>query len=256
MWNKLFTIARYTFTEFLKGRILYITLMVGAITILMTYIATEFTYGVPEKIALDFGLGTLSISSLAISIFMGVSLLSREIDSRTVYMIISRPVPRYIFISGKIVGLLAVLVLNIFLLVLMSLTATTALGGKIEGLVYVTVFFILIEAIMMLLVVVFMSLFTNSTITVLVAIFLLISGYAIKETQGTLFVESRPLLKMILETYHMILPAFYKLNFKDFVGYDQNIEMNYILSSMLYAFLYITGLYFLILHIFNKKNLN
>ena len=79
--------------------------IVAAYTFRETYVATEFTYGVPERVALDFGLGMLSLSSLSISLFLGVSLLSKEIESRTVYMVISRPVPRFAFIIGKILGL-------------------------------------------------------------------------------------------------------------------------------------------------------
>ena len=93
--SKSLIVAYYTFKEILKSKILLNVFFVGLGLMLVTYVATEFTFGVPERVAVDFGLGMLSLSSLAISLFLGVGLLSKEIESRTVYMIISRPVPRH-----------------------------------------------------------------------------------------------------------------------------------------------------------------
>ena len=112
--NKIFTIAYYTFKEIFKSKILVSVFFAGLGLMLVTYVATEFTYGVPERVALDFGLGILSLSSLAISLFLGATLLSKEIDSRTVYMVISRPVPRFAFILGKLLGLLGIQAINDF----------------------------------------------------------------------------------------------------------------------------------------------
>jgi len=71
MKNKSLIIAAYTFKELLKSKILLNVFFIGLGLMLVTYVATEFTYGVPERVALDFGLGMLSISSLAISLFLG-----------------------------------------------------------------------------------------------------------------------------------------------------------------------------------------
>src|SRR6476659_1520795 len=127
---KTLTIAFYTFKEIWKSKILLNVFFVGIGLMIVTYVATEFTYGVPERVALDFGLGMLSLSSLSISLFLGVTLLSKEIESRTIYMVISRPVPRYVFILGKIFGLLGIQGLNILILSSMSLLSVVLLGGK------------------------------------------------------------------------------------------------------------------------------
>jgi ABC-type transport system involved in multi-copper enzyme maturation permease subunit len=164
--------------EVLKSKILLNVFLIGLGMMLITFVASEFTYGVPGKVALDFGLGMLWFSSCGISLFMGVTLIAKEIDSRTVYMIISRPVPRYAFVLGKVVGLVSVLVINIFLLSLMTLLTTHLLGGRIDELVYWAVAFTLIESILLLLVVIFFSLNVNSIITVLISVILLLSGHA------------------------------------------------------------------------------
>ncbi len=256
MINKIFIIANYTFKDLLKSKILYITLFMGLSIMLATYVATEFTYGVPEKVALDFGLGLLSLSSLGVSLFMGATLLSNEIESRTVYMVISRPVPRWVFIVGKILGLLLVLFLNISILSLMTIGCSSFLGGKIESLIFYALGFIALECTLLLLVVVLFSLFANTILSSLMALVLLILGHAIKETQSTTFVMNRGYLKKLIEFYHLVLPGFYKLNLKDFVVYENVASLDFIPYSFLYGIFYSCFLFGLIVYIFNKKNLD
>lgn len=256
MFLKLMIIAKFTFKDMLKSKVFFITLAVGVLTVLMTYVATEFTYGTPEKVALDFGLGMLSLSSLGISIFMGSTLLPKEMESRTLYMVISRPVPRWVFISGKLLGLISVLVINLLILTFMILGSSALLGGNITEVTCIAIFFNLLEAILLLLIVVLFSLFTNTTLSSVISLILLASGHAIKETQGTYFVENRPYLKVILDFYHLVLPAFYKLNFKEFVIYSQTLDSYYIGQSILYGTCYTLFIFFVIIQIFNEKNLD
>lgn len=254
--SKILIIAYYTFKEILKSRLLWSVFLIGLSLVLVTYIATEFTYGVPEKIALDFGLGMLSLSSLGISLFLGVTLLSKEIDSRTVYMVISRPVSRSSFILGKVLGLMLFQFLDVLLLSTITLGAVSFLEGEITGLVFWTIGFILLECLLLLLVVVLLSLMTNTILSTLISIALLVLGHAIKETQNVSFVKNREILKVILDFYHFILPGFYKLNLKDYVIYKSSLPIEYLLSSVAYGLMYSGFLLCLIIVIFNKKNLD
>lgn len=253
---KIGTVAKYTFKEILKSKILYSTLIIGVCMVIVTIIATEFTYGVPERVALDFGLGMLSFSSLGIALFMGANLLSKEIESRTVYMVISRPIPRWAFIAGKIMGLMGVLTVNILILSIMTLACSLVLGGTLNSTIVFAIIFNILEAFLLLLVVVFFSLFNNPILASLISIVLLLSGHAVKETQMTSFAQAKPFLLWILKIYHLVLPGFYKLNLKEFVIYQQNINSSYLIQSFAYGALYSCFLMAMIILIFNKKNLN
>lgn len=256
MLNKIFIISLYTLKEILKSRILYVTAVIGVAIMVVTYVATEFTFGVPEKVALDFGLGMLSLSSLGISLFMGSTLLSNEINSRTVYMVISRPVPRWVFISGKIIGLMSVMLINVALLSIMTLLCSYLLGGEINQVIILAIIFNILECMLLLLVVVFFSLFCNTILSTSISMVILMLGHAIKETQNTSFVEKRAFIKIFLEIYHLILPGFYKLNLKDFVIYNQTIDTSYLVNSFLYGSCYSLFLFCMIIFIFNRKNLD
>ncbi len=253
--NKIKVIAYYTFKELFKSKILINVFFIGLVLMLVTYIATEFTYGVPERIALDFGLGMLSISSISISLFLGVGLLSKEIDSRTVYMIISRPVPRYAFILGKILGLLGIQLLNILMLSGMTLISSSLLGGEISPLLFWTIGFILMESILLLLVVIFTSLLTNNILAVIFSVILLLLGHSIKDTQNISFIKDT-FLGYVLDFYHLVLPAFHKLNIKDFVLYKKDLPLSYLLPNLAYGGFYSLSLLMFIIFIFNKKNID
>lgn len=254
--KKIGIVARYTFKEILKSKILLNVFFIGIGLMVVTYVATEFTYGVPERVALDFGLGMLSLSSLAISLFMGVTLLSKEIESRTVYMVISRPVPRYAFIIGKILGLLGIQLINILILGSLTLIATLILGGKIDPLTLWSIAFTGLESLMLLLLVILVSLFANNILTVILSVVILLLGHSIRDTQDIQFVQQSPVLDKILDIYHFFLPAFYKLNLKDFVIYNKTLELSYLLPNLAYGVLYSGFLLIMIVYVFNRRNLD
>jgi ABC-2 type transport system permease protein len=256
MLNKLLTVMFYTTKEILKSRVLLNTLFIGIGLFVVTYVAYSFTYGEPARIALDFGLGSLTLSSVSIAIFMGVGLLSNEIESRTVYMVISRPIPRSVFLLGKIMGLSLILILNIIILSAISLILYFLIGGSYQGLISWTIFFIGIEAVLMLVVVCFFSLITSKVLSVILSIMIYFVGHAIDGTKLLTFVQMRPFVKHILDIYHYLLPGFYKFNLKDFLLYKQSIEASYLLGTALYGIIYGLALVSLSMYIFEKKNLD
>lgn len=256
IYNKIGVIALTTFKEIWKSKILLNVFFIGVALMIVTFVATEFTFGVPERVALDFGLGMLSLSSLGISLFLGAGLLSKEIDSRTVYMVISRPVPRYVFILGKIFGLMGIQIVNVILLSAMTMTATLLLGGNITSLIIWAIIFTLLESLLLLLVVVLLSLLANMVLAILLTTVLLLLGHVIRDTQEIGFVKSKVFLVKILDFYHFILPAFYKLNLKNEVIYKTELPVSYIFKSGTYGILYSLFVLLMIVYFFNRKNLD
>lgn len=254
--SKINTVAYYTAKEVIKSKVLYNIFFLGIGLLLVTFVAYSFTYGEPSRVSLDFGLGMLNLSSVGIAIFMGVGLLTNEIENRTVYMIISRPVPRYCFILGRIAGLVSVLLINIFMLSFITLSLYFFIGGEFQPLILWCIFFICLESILILIIVSFFSLITSPTLATVLTIVLYIVGNGINESKLTVFVEKRPLIRIIIEAYHYVLPGFYKLNLKDFVLYKQNIDMSFIGGNAIYAILYSTSLLIISIFIFNRKNLD
>ena len=256
MLNKVLIIASYTAKEIIKSKILLNTLFLGIGLFIVTFVAYSFSYGDPTRVALDFGMGCLSLYSVGISIFMGVSLYYDEIDNRTIYQIISRPVSRGSFLIGKYLGLGSVLFLNIVILSVISLILYFVLGGEYNSLILWNIIYTVLEAFLCLAIVTLCSLLTSKVFSVIITISLYISGHAISGVKLLTFVEKRPALEAIIDGYQFLLPGFYKLNIKDFLLYKNDLSLSYLFSTLGYGATYILALLLLSIFIFKKKDLN
>lgn len=249
-------IARYTFKEIIQSKVLLNVFFLGLGLILIAYVGKEFTYGVPEKVALDFGLGALGLSSVAIAIFLGVGLISSEIESRTLYMILSRPVRRWQFVLGRLLGLKAILIINILVLALMTLSTVAFMGGNLSSLVYWVIVFSMIEALIMMAMTVFFSLVTNKTMAVIYSVLVFILGHALGEAKNIRFAQNNDFIMGLLNVYSSIFPNLSKLNVKDFVLYQTSLEPNLLISILGYGVLYLAAIVFVNCYIFTRKNLD
>jgi len=118
-------IARNTFREALRDRVLYLFLGFAVALLVCSKLFGLLTVGDEGKVIKDFGLAGIQIFTMLIAVMMSVLLISREVDSRTVYNILAKPVPRWQFLIGKYIGLLATVAMNLALMtaVLLALTA-------------------------------------------------------------------------------------------------------------------------------------
>lgn len=104
--------GRVTFLEILRDRILYNVVVVAALLFLLSMLASKLWSTLPERVLLDFGIAALSMTGSLLGIILGSVQLSREIERRTIYMALSRPISRLEFISGKYLGLVYLLTVN------------------------------------------------------------------------------------------------------------------------------------------------
>jgi ABC-2 type transport system permease protein len=123
---KTLAIATNTFREAIRDRILYLLLAFAILMIASSRILSLLTIGSEEKIVKDIGLASISLFGVATAIFVGVGLVFKEIEKRTVYTLVSKPIRRSQFILGKYLGLVMVLAVNLaimtaFLCLLLSI---------------------------------------------------------------------------------------------------------------------------------------
>lgn len=259
MFNELrniFIIGKYTFYEVLKSRILLNVFFLGVGLLLFSYAATEFTYGTPRKVAMDFGMGALSFSAIGIAIFIGVNIINKEIESRTIYIILSQPLKRVSFLIGRILGMSFLLALNILILSVLTLIIYFVFGGEFQSLIIWSIVFALIEAVLILNIAVFFSLVTNVTMSVIYTIVLFISGHAIVNlieiTSKPVYATSNAIAKFL----SIFIPNLSKLNIKQFILYNSNLEASYLFSALGYGVFYTLIIMFISVVVFNKKQLN
>jgi ABC-type transport system involved in multi-copper enzyme maturation permease subunit len=254
--NKALTIAKFTYREIIKSKILIGVIVLSFIVALASMIAAEFTYGTPERVALDVGLGLLTLSNVGMSIFLGVMLISKEMENRTVYMILSRPVSRASFLFGKLIGLGLVIITSTLILGGATLLVFVINGGQINSLILLTIIFSLLESLIVLLSVTLLSLIANQVISVLSTLGIYFSGHAIEEVLKLPFVEKQIWLSQGLNYYSHIMPNFSKLNIKSYVLYNAFLPEAYVSKGLIYGAAYCGLLFTLSLIVINNKDLN
>ena len=105
-------IALNTFREAIRDRILYLLLVFALLMIASSRIVGMLTVGDPDKIVKDVGLAAIALFGVLTAIFVGVGLVYKEMERRTIYTIVSKPIHRHQFIFGKYLGLLLTLGVN------------------------------------------------------------------------------------------------------------------------------------------------
>ena len=251
--SKIFWISRYTFLEITRSKVLYAVLGLGFLIWIVSYVASEFSYGVPERVSLDFGLGLLSLSSLGISIFLGSTLILKEVENRTVYVVLTRPTSRPTFLVGKLIGLGVVIAVNTFILSLFTITSFLFQGGEWNGLILWAIIFTMLESFVTLVVVMLFSLLTNSILASLYGIGFVAVGHAIKDLASLQAVQNNPLLENFVGFIKFFIPDLSTMNLRTFILYDNLINLQHLLMAASSVLFYALAMIALSCLIFSRK---
>ncbi len=248
------TVFHYSFFEIYKSKIMLNVFFIALGLALMSYISSELTYGITKKIVLDLGLGSITLSSVIISIFMGNYLLSKEIERKTIYMIISRPISRGTLFIGKFFAMSAIILINVLILGSLIIFIYLMLGGEFRLSIIYAIATSYLESIVLLSIVLMFSLICNNVLTVIFSILIYISGHVIPEIIDTSFVKNNLFAKKFISVYMFFMPTFDKLNIKRYVLYENTIPENYIIWAFIYG-MFFTVLFLMIsVAIFKRKN--
>ncbi|MFB3143992.1 MAG: ABC transporter permease [Candidatus Methylomirabilales bacterium] len=252
--SKVQAIAMNTFKEAVRDRILYAILVFAIAMIASTYILATIGAGGGERIVRDLGLAFISIFGVLIAVFIGIGLVHKEIDRRTIYTIVTKPIHRAQFILGKFLGLSFTLFVNVAIM-------TGALIGLIflgEGLwdfrLAAASAMILLELMVITGVAVLFSAFSTPALS---AIFTL-SFFAIGRFLDDLRIFGEqyagPLGRTAIQALYYLLPNLGRFNISAEVVHG--LPLGEVVSAMtiLYGFLYIVALLALTVLIFQRRD--
>ncbi len=252
----IYTIAKFTFKDVVKSRVLYLSLWVAVFITVLSYVTSEFSYGNVLRVSIDFGLGGASLAANLLAIFVGVNTLSNEIESRTIYIALSRPVSRMSFLLGKILGVIGVLFLSTLFIFLMSIVVFISRGGTLDTIIINALLLGIIESILLFLIVMFFSLITSKALSVINTFILYLAGHAMTHLESLAFVKNREVLQVFIKLYKAILPDLSILNFKPYVFNSDLISNSQVLKSYSYGFAYIIILSLINALVFKNKELS
>ena len=113
----LWALATNTFREAVRDRVLYSILFFAVGVLALSLVVEDITIGDQAKVVRSVAQGSVDVFGAIIAMFLGVSVIHKELERKTVYTVLSRPLPRWRFVFGKYVGLMLTLVVEIAVLV-------------------------------------------------------------------------------------------------------------------------------------------
>lgn len=251
---KIAAIALNTFKEAVRDRILYAILVFALVMLAGSTILTTISAGGEEKIIKDLGLACISLFGTLIALFLGIGLVSKEIERRTVYTIIAKPIHRYQFILGKYLGLTLTLLVNVLVMAL-GLIGLVSLWEGISSLrLLPAVLFIFLELMLVTALAQLFSTFSSPTLSAIFTLCLFIAGHLSADLRLFAARFGGRLIRPAAEGLYFLLPNLSRLDFKDQAVHGFGVGGGTLALSLLYALFYIAALVLAAMAIFQQRD--
>jgi ABC-type transport system involved in multi-copper enzyme maturation permease subunit len=253
---KVVPIALNTFRESVRDRalynlILFVLLLVGASLFL-----GELSLSQETKIIVDMGLTAMSAFGALIAIFIGIGLVYKEIDKRTIYSLLAKPIQRHEFILGKYFGLCFTLLVNTAVMaVAVALALLVKNGpGAVEWRIMPAAYLIFLELMVMTAIALLFSSFSSPALSALLAFFLFIIGRFSADLKLFADTVGSGALKILCRILYYALPNLANFNYIRETAHGQAASAQMIGAATLYAALYITVLLSATALVFQRRN--
>ncbi len=250
-------IALNTFRESVRDRVLYNLILFVLLLVGASIFLGEISMSQEAKIIVDIGLSAMRIFGVLIAIFIGIGLVYKEIDKRTIYSLLAKPLHRYEFILGKYFGLCLTLFVNS---AVMTLGISCALLFVKRGLdpiqfkIWPTAYLIFLELMVMTALSLLFSSFSSPALSALLAFFLFIIGTFSGDLKLFAATVGSGVVKVACQTLYYILPNLDNFNFVTMTAHGQTPPLQMIGNATLYAALYISALLAATVMIFQRRN--
>ncbi len=255
MLKKIISIARNTFREAVRDRVLYnLVLFVLLITAGAIFLG-ELTAGHEDRTIVNLGLNAILIFGVFIAIFVGVGLVSKEIEKRTVFAIFSKPIGRGEFIVGKYLGLCLTLLVNVLTMgVGVSLALFYVGGGNLAFSVWGAIALIYLELAILTAVAILFSSFSSPALSALLTFFVFIIGNFSASLRDFAANIGSSAAKIFFDFLYYFLPNLSFYSFTTNAAHGEIPPASMFGGAVLYAFVYIAILLAATVLIFSRRN--
>lgn len=248
-------VATNTFRENRRDRILYVLVLFAALMILAGVVVGELSPFEQGKILLDLGQSAMFLVGSMIAIFLGVGLVSREIERRTVYSILSKPVSRAQFLLGKVLGLTTTLTAA-----LAVMAATLALVCVAYGLapgwpLVESVLLIWVELVLLTSLAVTFASFSSTTLAAMFSFACWIIGQVVGDLKQIAANTSSAPTRTLLELIYWIAPDLSLFNVTSKASYGIAVPAGQLATTIGYGLLYTAALLCLASALFSRRDL-
>ncbi|AFZ04418.1 ABC transporter permease [Calothrix sp. PCC 6303] len=219
-FGRIFVLTKNVFQEMVRDRILYIIGFYALILVGAKFILPELAASSEDKMLLDFGLAAMSVLGTMIAIFVGTGLINKEIEKRTILVLIAKPVSRSEFIAGKFFGLSAVLALltvtmtGLYLICLQVAQVNYSLPS-----ILIAVVFLLLQLCLITAVAITFGVFTSSLLASALTFGVYLMGNATQDLLKLSGINGNSSIKYLTQALYLILPDLSRLDLKNSAVY-------------------------------------
>lgn len=254
VWLPIATIAENTLREALRSRMLYTLFVFAVLMILAGVVLGNLSYVESERILQDIGLASIRLSSIALAIFLGVGLLHREVDRRTVYTILSKPLSRAQFLLGKYAGLVITLWLQLAMMIAVFACVSLLTGA---GFGFAQLAAIFLTAVELAVVGALATLFSSFTTPMLASYFTVgiwIVGHLTRNLRDLGAQAESPVVRSVTVWLHRVFPDLESLNLSLAAAHGLHINAADVWLALLYGSGYALLLLLLGIQIFERRD--
>ncbi len=251
-------IALNTFREAVRDRVLYNLVAFAVLLIASALLFGEISIGIQKIILINLGLSSISVFGLLIAIFLGIGLVHKEVDKRSLYSLLSKPIRRWQFVVGKFLGLNLTLLVNT---IFMSAGLWAALYYLTRGFapedryIWAAIYFTLLELSLVTALCLFFSCFSTPVLSALFTFLLYVIGCFSADIRafGELTEDRR--LEALSTFFYYLLPNFSDFSIAGWVSHGRPVGGGLILLNTLYTLCYGAALLTGSVVIFSRRDL-
>jgi ABC-type transport system involved in multi-copper enzyme maturation permease subunit len=260
-------IAVNVFRESVRDKVLYNLVLFAILMIGASYLLGQLTAGQDVKIIKDLGLSATSLFGLFIAVFIGIGLVSKEVERRSVYSLLPKPIHRYQLVLGKYAGLTLTLLVNVVIMTaaFYAVLLYTAWGvdpvvqtawdaPALDPALMKAIGLIVIELFLITAIALFFSTFSTPILSAALTFGLFIVGHFSTDLRNFDQVVESPAAARIARALYWVLPNLAQFDVKTQVVHGQPVSLGYMALTASYAALYTAMLLTIAVYIFSRRD--
>ncbi len=252
--NRIWAIAMNTYREAIRDRVLFSLLFFGAVVLVASLVVREITIGDQEKVVRGVAQGAISLFSSIIAMFLGIGLVRKELERKTIFTIASKPISRWMFLLGKYLGLLFTLAVNILLmLALYVLLMLLDQGLPHSDLLAFTVL-LFVELMLLTAWATLFSTYSGPTTATAFTLSVFVIGHLADDIWLFGQQADHEWIRKLSEILYWLLPNFEIFNVQPQTVHELPIALGYVLSATGYGLGYTAAVLALAVFIFQKRD--
>lgn len=253
--RRIFCIASNTFREAIRDKVLYNLVLFVILITACAVLLGDLTDGQEARTIVNIGLNAMLLFGVFISIFVGVGLVSKEIEKRTVYAIFAKPVSRTEFIVGKYFGLCLTLAVNVAIMgVGVALALFYVGGGKLAMTIWGGIGLIFLELAIVTAVAIVFSTFSSPSLSALLTFLIFIIGHLSASLRDLAEGIGSRTAAIVFGLIYYLFPNLAHFSFRSESAAGMLPNGTMVAAAIGYAIVYSAIMLFVAVMIFNRRN--